>query len=79
VTVQEWIDYLGMTQMDLVKSADISPTTLRRLERGEPVRKHIVSKVVRALNKELARQGEGIVLRAEDLDGIVISNRRSSK
>ena len=69
MTVEQYRFQLAWSASELARRARVSPQTVARLERGEPVRYHIVAAIAKALGEGLGR-----TLNLDDLDGIKIAD-----
>ena len=68
MTVEEYRFQLAWSASELARRARVSPQTVARLERGEPVRGHIVAAIARALSEALGR-----TITLNDIDGVKIA------
>ncbi|GER82753.1 hypothetical protein KTAU_13900 [Thermogemmatispora aurantia] len=55
--VQRYQDLLGWTDADLIRRAEVTYDTLRKVKSGLPVRRFVAVKVWRAINRALQEQG----------------------
>jgi hypothetical protein len=57
VEIQRYQDLLGWTDADLMRRAEVTYDTLRKVKGGLPVRRFVAVKVWRAINRALQEQG----------------------
>ncbi len=68
MTVEEYRFQLAWSVAELARRSRVSSQTIARLERGEPVRQHIVAAIAKALGEGLGRS-----LTLNDFDGVNIA------
>jgi|GEM_PF-1527664 len=70
MTIEEYRIRLAWPASELARRARISPQTLARMERGEPVQLFTVAAVAKALSEALGEQ-----VSIDDLEGVNIVGR----